>query len=70
MSAMRLGPGQIVTATFSDGEDPVMQDCLDNGCECGCHDEAPLPAGTYVTVRLDDPDARVGIGRVNVEHTP
>lgn len=64
---MRLGPGQIVTATVSDGGDHKLENCIVNDCFCECHDDAPLPAGAYITVRLDDPDARVGLGRVHVE---
>lgn len=70
MSDRKYGTGQIVTATFADGEDQRDQDCIDNECFCECHDGPPTPEGTYITVRLDDPDAVVGIGRVNVEVLP
>ena len=45
-------PGVITTATFSRGDVYRDADC-DVECECVCHDEPPLPEGTYVTVKLD-----------------
>lgn len=70
MSERDYGTGQIVTATFADGEDHTDQDCIDNECFCECHDSTPTPEGTYITVRLDDPDVAVGLGRVNVQVLP
>jgi hypothetical protein len=64
MSTRTYGPGEIVTARFSDGRDLRTADCSD--CYCECHDDGPLPPGIYITVRLDDDEARVGMGRVRV----
>lgn len=55
-------PGVITTATFSRGVVYRDADC-DVECECVCHDEPPLPEGTYVTVRLDNDEA-IGLRRV------
>lgn len=65
MRPMDLGPGRIVTAHFSRGEDMRTDNC--DGCYCECHEETPLPPGVYVTVRLDNPKASVGLARVNVQ---
>ena len=55
-------PGVITTATFSRGDVYRDADC-DVECECVCHDEPPLPEGTYVTVKLDR-DESIGLRRV------
>lgn len=57
-------PGVITTATFSRGDVYRDADC-DVECECVCHDEPPLPEGTYVTVKLDR-DESIGLRRVRV----
>lgn len=45
--------GRIVTAAFEDGVDrPPF--CGLEDCECPDHDVPPVPAGTYVTIRLDE----------------
>lgn len=62
MSAMG---GQIVTASFEDGLDHGFLCGLDE-CECPEHEGSPRPAGTYITIRLDE-DAPVGLWRVSVE---
>ncbi|KUG58949.1 hypothetical protein [Nesterenkonia jeotgali] len=64
-----FGRGRIVSAHFSDGEDHRTDDCIINDCGCECHEDPPQPAGTYVTVRLDDPGAAIVGGYVNVEPT-
>lgn len=53
---MNLGSGTIVAAEFIPEGDPYRDD----------PDDAPRKAGTYVTIRLDDPDAKVGAGRVSI----
>lgn len=56
--------GKIVTASFEDGK--VHKDaCGLEDCECPDHEGEPLPAGTYITVRLDE-DYPVGLWRVSV----
>jgi len=65
MTTTNYGPGQIVTAHFATGRDLRTENCED--CYCECHDETPLPRGTYITVQLDDENARVGLGRVYVQ---
>lgn len=62
MSAMS---GQIVTASFDDGEDHGFLCGLED-CECPEHEGSPRPAGTYITIRLDD-DHPVGLWRVAVQ---
>ena len=57
--------GQIVTASFEDGLDHDFLCGLED-CECPEHEGSPLPAGTYVTVRLDE-DAPIGLWRVRIE---
>lgn len=67
MSDNPFGRGRIVTATFSRCEDTRTNNCITNECGCECHDDPPLPAGTYITVRLDDPGAAVIGGYVHVQ---
>ena len=50
----------VVSAEFIPDGDPYRDD----------QDDAPRPAGTYVTVRLDDADAAIVGGRVSVEYLP
>ena len=59
-------PGKIVTAHLSDGKPLTDIDCIETACGCACHDDNPLPAGTYATVRLDREDVRLGLMRVVV----
>lgn len=56
--------GQIVTASFEDGESQV--DCGLEGCECPEHEQSPPPAGTYITIRLDGEGHKVGLFDVMV----
>lgn len=51
--------GKIVTASFEDGAERGP-DCGLEYCECPEHEGKPRPAGTYVTVRLDE-DHPVGL---------
>lgn len=59
--------GRIVTASFEDGKTRV--ECSLEDCECPEHDWPVLPAGTYITVRLDE-DCHVGLFRVRVHTLP
>ncbi len=45
-------PAQIVTVAFEDGGEYAFK-CGLEGCECPEHETAPLPAGTYVTLRFE-----------------
>lgn len=56
--------GRIVSASFETGRNDSV--CGLDGCECPEHEAAPIPAGTYVTVRLDE-DYRIGASRVKIE---
>ena len=56
--------GQIVTIAFEDGKSRL--DCGLEDCECPEHEGRIAPAGTYVTVRLDE-DHRIGLTRATVE---
>lgn len=57
--------GTIRTASFEDGvERPPF--CGLEDCECPDHDGPPIPAGTYITIRLDE-DYPIGLWRVTVE---
>lgn len=62
--------GRVVTAEFSDGIALPCADCEGSESCCGCCESVHRgrPAGTYVTVRLDDEDARIGLGRVTVTY--
>lgn len=67
MSASWTQTGTVVSAEFSRGTPSITTECED--CGCPEHDyerENPTPAGTYITVRLDDDSARVGLMRVVV----
>lgn len=44
--------GKVVTAQFSDGED--WNECEDEDCFCPNPEQRVLPAGTYITVKLDE----------------
>lgn len=57
--------GQIVTASFEDGVERETYCGLDD-CECPDHEGPARPAGTYLTIRLDDEDAPIGLWRVSV----
>lgn len=57
--------GEIRGLAFEDGK-PHRYDCGLDGCECPDHDESPRPAGTYITIRLDDAPP-IGFWRVKVE---
>jgi hypothetical protein len=59
--------GQIVTVAFEDGVEHEPYCGLED-CECPDHDGPPRPAGTYITIRLDDPEASIGLWRVAVHH--
>lgn len=61
--------GRVVTAEFSDGIELPCADCAGESC-CGCCESVHQgrPAGVYVTVRLDDESARIGLGRVTVTY--
>lgn len=59
--------GRIVAASFETGGSNF--DCGLERCECPEHEAPPLPAGTYVTVRLDE-DCQVGAGKVRIEMLP
>ena len=70
MSGQQL-TGTVTGAQFSDGK-PREIDCGLDLCDCPEHEwdaEHPTPAGTYITVRLDE-DAPVGFGRVTVTYEP
>ena len=56
--------GRIVTASFEDGIDRGPS-CGAEDCECPDQEGEPTPAGTYITIRLDE-DAPVGLWRVAV----
>ncbi len=56
--------GRAVAVEFSRGEPLECGDC-DDCCQC-CDADRPNPEGTYVTVRLDDSNARVRFGRLTV----
>ena len=56
--------GELIAMRFEDGKHHRFVGCED--CECQEHDEDPSPAGTYVTIRLDDPKFRLGFGQVTV----
>ena len=55
--------GQIVTASFEDGQGSEL--CGLEDCECPQHEYAPRPKGTYITVRLDS-DPSIGLWQVTV----
>ncbi|MHA3723803.1 hypothetical protein ACXR2T_07980 [Leucobacter sp. HY1910] len=55
--------GRIVTASFEDGESGF--DCGLEDCECPEHDQSPMAAGTYVTIKLDQ-DERIGPAEVEI----
>lgn len=56
--------GRIVHLALEDGKNtPYL--CGLEDCECPDHDEQPREAGTYVTVRLDEP-AGVGFWAVKL----
>lgn len=57
--------GQITSATFSDGDD-IRCNC--EACEGDCSTPY-LPAGTYITVRLDK-DVAVGLFKLKIERLP
>lgn len=59
--------GRIVTASWEDG---TLTDCDLEDCECPEHDRDPVPPGTYVTIRLDDPDVAIGLQRVRLALSP
>ena len=65
MSEQSVMTGQIVTASFEDGLDHDFL-CGLEGCECPEHEGSPRPAGTYITIHLDD-DLPIGFWRVRVE---
>lgn len=56
MSEQRL-TGKAVAVEFVTDGDPHRDD----------PDDEPRPAGTYLTIRLDDPSVSVGAGRVAVD---
>lgn len=56
--------GQIVTVAWEDGK--TLNDCGYEGCECPDHGNNPVPAGTYVTIRLDE-DRPLGLWRATIE---
>ena len=60
--------GQIVTASFEDGVSRGPE-CGDDDCECTEHTYSPRPAGTYLTIRLDE-DTSIGLWRVAVVLDP
>ena len=64
MTAREEMSGKIVTASFEDGIDhgPL---CGMDDCECPDHDGRIIPAGTYITIRLDA-DVPIGLWRVTV----
>lgn len=62
---IEFGTGVITSATFSRGLDDRTSNCDD--CYCECHDGPPLPAGVYITVRLDNDEASVALRRVLVQ---
>lgn len=55
--------GKIVTASFESGKGGY--DCGLEGCDCPDHEQEPIPAGTYITVKLDQ-DWPVGLFDVEV----
>lgn len=61
--------GRVVTAEFSDGIQRHCANCDGEDC-CDCCEEMHQgrAAGAYMTIRLDDPDARIGIGPVTVTY--
>ena len=59
--------GQIVTASLENGKTRV--ECGLEDCECPEHDWPVPPAGTYITVRLDE-DCQIGLFRVRVHTLP
>lgn len=65
MTEQSVMTGQIVTASFEDGKDREPYCGLEE-CECPDHEGPPRPAGTYITIHLDD-DLPIGLWRVRVE---
>ena len=59
--------GRIVGGEFSRGDDGRTGDCA--ACSCDCHDY-PRPAGTYLTIRLDDDTASVRPAHVTIQEKP
>lgn len=57
-------PGNVVGTMFEDGTSRVQ--CEAEDCECPVHGEDPPAAGTYLTIRLDDADAAIHLGRANL----
>ena len=55
---MKRFSATVVAAEFVPDGDPYRDDI----------DDEPRPAGTYFTVRLDDPDVTVHAGRVVIEY--
>lgn len=60
--------GEIRTAAWEDGIEREPYCGLED-CECPDHDGPPPPAGTYITIRLDE-DWPVGLWRVEVRAVP
>ena len=55
--------GQVVGASFEDGTVP---NCWLEDCECPEHGRTPPEPGTYITIKLDDENARICSGPVAV----
>lgn len=60
--------GRIVTASFEDGKDHGII-CGLEGCECPDHEGPVVPAGTYITIRLDE-DCSIGLWPVRIQRLP
>ena len=59
--------GRIVGGEFARGDNSRNDDCAT--CSCDCHDN-PRPAGTYVTIRLDDDTASIRPAHVTIQEKP
>ena len=59
--------GRIVGGEFARGDGGRTDDCTT--CSCYCHDD-PRPAGTYLTIRLDDDAASIRPAHVTIQEKP
>ena len=59
--------GRIVGGEFARGDGGRTDDCAT--CSCDCHDN-PRPAGTYLTVKLDDDAASIRPAHVTIQEKP
>ena len=71
LAAVLRATGETLTGTavggqFVHADETHHNEACDRDCRCLCHDEEPLAAGTYLTIRLDPQHSYVRAGRVTV----